>query len=807
MSGRVVRLAGLAAIVAGTLLPGSGAAATGRPGTGELSLRLAELAKPSVRSAPGAERARRLSVARRGAGSLQRQGARILVEVRFARGALTGVEDLRDAGAKVVHVSRRYQTIAAAVRPSGLRAVAAIPRVAGVTEVLAPLLSATECAGLVTSEGDTQLGAKNARTAFNVDGAGVTVGILSDSFDRKGAAPAHAANDVASGDLPGPGNPCGRGSATTLVDDSDGGGTDEGRAMAQVVHDLAPGAHLAFASATALNSQLAFADNIRALRSAGAGVIVDDVAYFEEPFFQDGPVAVAVNEVTGAGVAYFSAAGNNNLIDDEGRDFASWEAPAFRLAGACPAALVATFSYVQQCIDFDPGVDSDPTFGLEVAPGATLRVVLQWAEPWSGVETDLDAYLLDKDGDPVIAGGDEVRSENHNVTATQQPFEALVWQNESESPQEAQLAINRCDEVCDSVFGGGNEAPRVKLVLVQNGGGVVSSEYSESAEGDMVGPTVFGHAGAASALAVGAVRFNDGSKPEDFSSRGPVTHYFGPVAGAEPAAPISPTEIAKPDLAATDGGANTFFGQNIAGVWRFFGTSAAAPHAAAVAALMKEANPSLSLGQLRLALAATAKPVGAFGPTAVGAGLVDAYGAVSSVALAPTVSIAERPAPLGNNPRPSIGFVANRPTSFACMIDGGAPQPCASPFMPATPLSEGAHGFVVRATDLAGRIGQSEVVSFEVDTRRPRTFFRKRPARTIRTRHRRAKVVFRFGSNERDVTFICRVDGGLPRFCKPRLVKRFRIGRHVVRVKAQDAAGNVDKTPAVHRFKVKRRGG
>ena len=62
--------------------------------------------------------------------------------------------------------------------------------------------------------------------------------------------------------------------------------------MAQIVHDLAPGADLAFA--TAFNGEIAFANNIRNSAAAGAEVIVDDVFYPEEPFFQDGPIAVAV---------------------------------------------------------------------------------------------------------------------------------------------------------------------------------------------------------------------------------------------------------------------------------------------------------------------------------------------------------------------------------------------------------------------------------------------------------------------------------------------------------------------------------
>ncbi len=804
-------LAGLALIAAGTLVPGSLAIAADRPGGGELSARLAQLAKPALRSAPLATQARRLGLAGDGAGSLVRQGGRVVVDVRFGRGALGGVAELRDTGARIVHASGRYQTVTVAISPADLRAVAAVPRVGAVTEVLAPAFAASECPGLVTSEGDAQLNASAARADFGLDGTGVTVGILSDSFDRNVGAPTHVGGDVASGDLPGPGNPCGRTEPVGLLDDFDFGGVDEGRAMAQIVHDLAPGARIQFASATALGSPFAFAANIRELRNAGADVLVDDVIYFDEPFFQEGPIAVAANEAIAGGRSYFSAAGNDNLIDGEGRDFASWEAPAYRDSGACPAGVVALSEKLEKleeeeslppeglhpthCMDFDPGGAVDDTFEITVAAGATLLLDLQWAEPWFGVGTDLDAFLLDSKGDPVEVEGFAVAGVDGNL-ATQRPLELIGWENESGAAVDVQLAINRFSGV----------APRLKLILLQNGGGVTATEYPESAGGDVVGPTIFGHSGAANVVSVGAVRFNNGSKPEDFSSRGPVTNYFGPVTGAAPAAAIPPTTLTKPDVVATNGGATTFFGQPVAGVWRFFGTSAAAPHAAAVAALMKQANPSLSPGQLRLALAATARPVGSFGPDAVGAGLVDAYGAVRSVALPPAVSITERPRALGNDPRPPIGFLANRPATFACLLDGAPPRPCASPFVSSARLSEGEHGFVVRATDVAGRSGQSEVVSFVVDTRRPRTFFRKKPRKTIRTRHRRARAVFRFGSNERGATFICRVDGGLPRFCKRRLVRRFRVGRHVVRVRARDAAGNLDRSAAVHRFKVKRRG-
>src|SRR5439155_17067536 len=134
-----------------------------------------------------------------------------------------------------------------------------------------------------------------ARSRFGLDGSGVTVGVLSDSFNCRGG----FGNDTATGDLP---------ATVTVLEDSFSNCTDEGRAMLQIVYDVAPGADLAFA--TADHGQANFANNIRALRTAGANVIVDDVIYFDEPMFQDGVVAQAVDEVVASGVSYFSAAGN-----------------------------------------------------------------------------------------------------------------------------------------------------------------------------------------------------------------------------------------------------------------------------------------------------------------------------------------------------------------------------------------------------------------------------------------------------------------------------------------------------------------
>jgi len=804
---RIARRSLVALLVAGALAPASAGAMSAPDDEAGLSSRLAELAEPAVRSAPRAEQAARLSLATEGPGSLLRDGNRVLADVRFEAGEAATVDALRAAGAEIVHVSRRYRTVTVAARPGDLPAIGGLPGVGGVTEVLTPIVRATDCGGAVRSEGDGHLHADNARASFGVDGSGVTVGILSDSFDRNPLTVTRAAGDVASGDLPGTGSPCGSSSPVGLLDDSEAGGRDEGRAMAQIVHDLAPGATIDFA--TAFTGELGFAAAIRGLAAAGTKVIADDVAYYEEPFFQDGPVAVAVNDVAGAGVSYFSAAGNDNLIDKLGRNVASWEAPAFRDAADCPdaPAAIPSFGLPGHCLDFDPGAATDTTFGITVLNGATLTIDLQWAEPWNGVKTDLDAFLLDADGNllKVKEGSAEflVAANDDNV-GTQRPVELLQWENKTGAPTEVQLAINNCfGAPCNE--DAAEAAPRVKFALLQNGGGVTATEYPQSSGGDTVGPAIFGHAGAAGAIAVGAVRHDTVSKPEDFSSRGPVKHYFGPVLGSAPAPPIGEQAIAKPDLAATDGVATTFFGTLQTGVWRFYGTSAAVPHAAAVAALVRQANPGAGAGEIRSTLAATAQPVGAFGSDSVGAGLIDAYGAVQALALPPTVTISKAPEALGRNRQPTLEFGANRPVAFRCEVDGGAPLPCASPFRLPQPLRDGSHAIAVSGVDAAGRRGTA-VAGFAIDTKRPRTKIAKHPPKLIRTHGRSARARFRFASNEPGVTFVCKFDRGLLRFCGRKISRRFGEGRHRIKVRARDRAGNVDRTPAVFRFRVERVG-
>ena len=165
--------------------------------------------------------------------------------------------------------------------------------------------------GSVTSQGDAVMGGPLARSGFGVDGSGVKVGIISDSFNLFGGQPA----GIASGNLPGPGNPDGYATAVNVLQEGVGAGNlDEGRAIAELVHDVAPGAQILFHTAfnnpeTTPSGSIAVA--ISNLVSAGADIIVDDVFDLRSPAYQDGAAAQAVDAAYAAGVAYFSSAGNN----------------------------------------------------------------------------------------------------------------------------------------------------------------------------------------------------------------------------------------------------------------------------------------------------------------------------------------------------------------------------------------------------------------------------------------------------------------------------------------------------------------
>jgi PKD repeat protein len=448
--------------------------------------------------------------------------------------------------------------------------------------------------GLVTSQADYVLEAARTRayrrtsTGAGVSGAGVRIGVLSDSFDAlKGAA-----TDVASGDLPAAG-------VQVLSDIT--GSTDEGRAMCQLIHDLAPDSPLAFS--TAYNSEGDFARHIRDLADVTKGnckVIVDDVAYFTEPYFQDGVIAQAVNDVVASGVSYFSSAGNN--------DNASYEnaAPRFVADAANPTKRVLNFDATGTTTDTKQRIIlAAPT--ASVAAG-NFRPFLQWSDPFytvGGVKTNLDLYLIAvKNGVP----GDTVARGRNNNIVTNTPSEDFSFTNTTAT------GTTTFDLVI--VLRGGVAPTRVKYL---NQGTTDPTEWFGAS-------TIVGHTAAASAISVAAVRYYDQRVPEYFTSLGGALPFlFSP----EGVALATPELRQKPNIASIDGTDTSFFGgadNDGSGFPNFFGTSAAAPHAAAVAALLLSAEPSLTPAQVASRLIGSARLLGTSAADPLtGPGLIDAF--------------------------------------------------------------------------------------------------------------------------------------------------------------------------------------
>ena len=455
---------------------------------------------------------------------------------------------LRGIGATIVSSVPRFDAVRARVPLAQIEALAARADVRFVRRAVPALNNA----GAKNSEGDKAHGADVVRAAFKATGLGVKVGVLSDSVD-------FLAQSQASGDLP----------VVTVLPGQDGLGlglNGEGTAMLEIVHDLAPGADLLFASAFVSEAQ--FAQNILDLRARGCDVIVDDVFYFDESPFQDGPVARAVNEVVADGALYFTSAGNEGNKNDgtsgtwEGDFVDGGPAPAFlNVAGQLHRFGANTYNSVQ---------------------GAGNGAILFWTDPLGASRNDYDLFLLDAGGASVVAASTNVQS------GSQDPFEFIPGTSVGQ-----RLVVVRAADA----------EPR--FLHLKN----IRGRLAVSTPG-----AVAGHAASSGALAMAAVdartafqsQFIGGTinPVETFCTDGPRRVFF-----FDDGTPITPDDVsgtgglmrAKPDLAAADGVMTT-----VPAFPLFFGTSAAAPHAGAVAALLLSYNRTLAPAQIRNAMFETA---------------------------------------------------------------------------------------------------------------------------------------------------------------------------------------------------------
>jgi uncharacterized repeat protein (TIGR01451 family) len=464
---------------------------------------------------------------------------------------------------------------------------------------------ASATSGSISSEGDTAHKAALARETFGVNGSGVKIGILSDGVTN-------LFMSQETGNL---------GDVTVLPGQAGSG--DEGTAMLEIVHDLAPGAQLYFASA--LPSITQFAQNIRALRAAGCDIIVDDYIYFVETPFQDGQAAgiasptnggvviEAVNSVTADGAMFFSAAFNEGNLDDG--TSGCWEGD-FADGGTnsvLPAGRVHNFGGGQQ---------SDL-----ITVGTSGPVLLFWSDPLGASANDYDLFILNNAGTAVMAASTNIQNGNDD------PFEGV-----------------------------GAQPSGRRIVVLQKPGAQKRAIHITAYRGRIAIGTegqTHGHSSAAAAFSVAATPaagpiapgqptgpfpgfFSSSNVTETYSNDGPRRLFF-----KADGAPFTPGNVLfstnggllrqKPDITAADGVSVTgvgLFGSP------FYGTSAAAPHAGAIAALLKSANPVFTNDQIRNALTSTAIDIEAPGVDRdSGAGIVMAFEALQALGITSQASV------------------------------------------------------------------------------------------------------------------------------------------------------------------------
>ena len=409
-------------------------------------------------------------------------------------------------------------------------------------------------------------------SGLSVNGAGITVGVLSDSFNDLGG----AAADEADGALP-------PAADIDVIKDLASGGTDEGRAMMQIIHDIAPGADFAFC--TAVDGEQDFANGILALAAAGCKVIVDDVSYPDEPFFQNGVVAQAIQTVEAEGVTYVTAAGN----DASNAYQAAWTPISGTYDGTMLTDAESFSGSLVQTITVEDVTRTD-----------TVPLLLEWNQAYGQATSDLEILVFNSSG-------------------------KLVGTATNPSSGEPTNPWVEFDFTKSGTY----------YVAIENLSGPNPGLIKEISEGDGLpvtigganAGTVYGHAMTPGAITAGAVDVSDTpafgvSLPtsESFSSSGAGTELLFANNGTALSSPDALSPVA---LSGVDNIDTTVPG----GLSDFYGTSAASASLAGVAALILSANPTLTPAEVELIMEETALPMA---NTAVsGAGLVQVDPAVA----------------------------------------------------------------------------------------------------------------------------------------------------------------------------------
>ncbi|MBN2426062.1 MAG: S8 family serine peptidase [Calditrichaceae bacterium] len=483
----------------------------------------------------------------------------ILADVYMDQVDSKSIEWLKEKGILVEYVDKNFKRITCKVPFDMIESIANNNNINGISCIPVTI---TEV-GDYTTSGDGILNASNTRSTYSINGMGFKVGIISDGVD-------HRQDAINSDDLP---------AGFQVINNRISG--DEGTAIAEIVHDIAPGASLAFSDH--YYGEIGIANSITALRNANCNIIIDDVWYPLEPMFEDGTIADAIDQATANGVKYISSAGNyaektwtGQSVDNNSN---SW-------------------------MEFSGSTEVN---SISVGPGETFQVVMQWANKWGDSNDDYDLYLYDGSSTASNVLKRSTRRQNGDDT----PYEYFSWTNDNGSSVTVYLRVKFYSV----------SSPRV-VKLMGHANGPYTGAFNYITDGG-----IKPHAAASSCISVGALNASSPQTIASYSSHGPSRIYSYDTNGN----PVSYIERATPTICGIDG-VQTYVGTS--GIWSggdplFYGTSASAPHIAGIAALLLDQNGNLSWQETKGCFTQNATKVPGMGgqnfTNAYGYGRIDAY--------------------------------------------------------------------------------------------------------------------------------------------------------------------------------------
>ena len=477
------------------------------------------------------------------------------------------IRALEAAGLRVETSNARMRVVQGWLPHTDLDLAAAVE---GVRRITPPAYGITN-SGSVTTEGDADLNADDLRALFGgITGDGVKIGVISNGVDNWGYVAAEPYNDLPDSITVDPTRP-------------GTGNGDEGTAMLEIIYDVAPGAYLYFSGPETSAEMVASIDWL--VNTCGVDVIVDDWIFFDEPMFEDGPIADEAADAVTDGVVYLSAAGN-------------WAEVHYQ-ATYDPYYGYHEFATDQNLLRF------------ELDPGGKVQGEFQWSDEWGSSGNDYNLYLCKWVIDEWVLVDYSIDVQNGD----DEPRESIGWvENTGQNTAYYAWAIYKAS-------GSDRELELTMYYTDPN-----KIRPYEADEGIMVPEdSIYGHAALEEVIAVGAIDTGDAGLDdvEDYSSRGPSTIYTN-------FSTQTSTERDSLDVCGIDG-VQTKAGQLGHFSNPFFGTSAAAPHIAGIAALLLEIDSSLTPSDIQDLITDNAVDIGDGGYDHVsGSGRADALAIVTA---------------------------------------------------------------------------------------------------------------------------------------------------------------------------------